>query len=100
MTRNHKTMTDKKIWPNFFIVGEPKGKLSGRMLSSVLVYKIGIKLIPQNLMWSLRDKLLLGNKEKPKLSEEDVKILQKFYKEDVEDLEKLLGRKLPWKWFS
>jgi len=80
--------------------GEPKGKISEMMLSSDFVYKIGTKLFPQNIGWYLKKKLFQKDKEKPELSKEDGMFLQKFYQEDIDNLEKMLCRKLPWKWFN
>ena len=80
--------------------GEPRGKISEIMLSNKLIWKIAVKLVPQNFRWGLRKKVFLKDKEKPKLPDKEGILLQKFYKEDVNNLEKLLCRKLPWKWFN
>ena len=80
--------------------GEPNGKISEIMLSNHLVWKIGVKLVPQSMRWSIKKKLFLKDNVKPKMADEDGILLQKFYQEDVNNLEKLLGRKFPWKWFS
>jgi len=79
---------------------EPRGKISEMVLSSNLVWKIGQKLVPQNMRRELRKRIFMKEGEKPKLPEEEGIILQKLYQEDVNNLEKLLGRKLPWKWFN
>jgi len=80
--------------------GEPRGKIADRMLANKLIWKIGVKIIPRTFRQGLRKKIFLKNKKKPKLPEEDGRVLQKFYKDDVNSLEKLLDRKLPWKWFN
>ena len=42
----------------------------------------------------------MKNEPKPKINLEERKILIDFYKEDVQKLEKLLGKKFPWKNFQ
>jgi len=79
---------------------EPRGKIAEMVLSNQVIWKIGAKLIPRNSRRGLKKKVFLKDKEKPELSEKDGRLLQKFYKEDVSNLEKLLGRKFPWKWFD
>ena len=48
----------------------------------------------------LKRKMFMKEGEKPKLPKEEGVLLQKFYQDDVINLEKILGRKLPWKWFD
>ena len=44
----------------------------------------------------LREKLLTKKQPKPKINQEDKKILAKFYYDDVQKLKQLLERELPW----
>ena len=42
----------------------------------------------------------MEKKSKPNMFEKDRKVLINFYKDDVKQLAKILGRKLPWKNFQ
>ena len=48
---------------------------------------------------ALREKLLIKKQTKPKINPEDKKLLGEFYYDDVQKLQQILGRKLPWENF-
>lgn len=75
-----------------------RGKPSQSILTSTNVKKIS-KYFPKSARRIFRDKILLKQQPKPKISEEDRITLKKFYKNDVDKLFTLLERKLLWKNF-
>ena len=80
------------------VYAAPRGRLSQHILASDRLVNLSRHIIPQSLRWWLRHKLLLKKAEKPKLQNKDREILEDFYMKDVQDLQKLLKRKLPWPW--
>jgi len=80
--------------------GVPRGTISQFLLKSFKVKRIAEKIIPTSSRRVIKEKFLLKNEQKPKMSEIDRDVLTKFYREDVKKLEKILGRKLPWKNFQ
>ena len=61
---------------------------------------VNIGLSVKNMIVNLKHRVVMREVKKPKLLKEEGILLQKFYQEDVNNLEKLLGRKLPWKRFN
>ncbi len=88
------------IEKTYNVYGAPRGKYTQIILSSDILFKFARRFIPQSLRWEVRQKVLLKKEEKPKLADEDRAILEDFYREDAENLQVLLKRKLPWPWIS
>ena len=74
----------------------PRGPISKRILKSDTLFQISKKIMSKSRRKSLIDKFLIGERIKPKIDSDDKKILINYYKSDVKNLEKILGRKLPW----
>lgn len=79
--------------------GEPRNSLSTFILKNIRSKKL-FRLFPFAFRKFIRDKVLLKKAEKPKMSDEDRRFLQDYFREDTLAIEKILGRKLPWKNFS
>jgi len=79
--------------------GVARGPISQFLLRDIRVRRIVEKIVPPSGRRVLREKLLLKNEEKPKMNQEDRKTLIQFYREDGIKLQKILGKKLPWKNF-
>lgn len=75
----------------------PSGYVRAVLLNSKFLKKIS-SFLPKSFRKSLKDNFLLTEKN-PEISKEDEKFLKNFYKEDVQKLEKILNRRLPWKNF-
>ena len=73
-----------------------RGPISKRIHSSRLISQVAHSIIPKSTRIFLRDNLILKKQPKPKMDEEDRKVLVKFYFNDVIELKSMLGRKLPW----
>jgi len=74
-----------------------RGKLSKAILRSRKIKKIARSFLPETQLLKLTDKLLYDkNVEKPKISEKDREFLVQFFSDDVNTLQKILGRKLNW----
>jgi hypothetical protein len=56
-------------------------------------------LVPATLRKAVRDRLLVKRGAKPAMEPEAREFLREFYSDDVRSLERLLGRKLPWRNF-
>ena len=80
--------------------GVPRGKLTERILADDRVARWSRRIIPQSIRWGVRAKLLLMKKEKPPLRDGERALLKDFYREDAQDLQKLLGREMPWPWIN
>jgi len=88
---------DFKIHNSF---SPPKNRLAKIILSSNLVKSIAIEVIPQSLRWKIRKNILTNQIEKPKMTDNEKDILKEIYRDDVKELQKLLGKKLPWSEFQ
>lgn len=76
---------------------KPRNIIFQKIIKNVIVKKIGKKTLPSNFR-DLVYAFLRGNdSKKNEITKEDEQILIDFFREDVSKLEKLLGRKLPWK---
>jgi len=76
-----------------------RGLIAQQILNSKKIQRIARALTPESTRQTLTNYILLSKKSKPKMSEKDRETLIKFYKDDVEKLKLILGRKLPWKNF-
>lgn len=87
-----------------FEIFNPYGRSRNKLITKTLTdhqgfRKILRKIIPSSTREKI-NKAMLVHDEKPKMDENDRKILIKFYTEDVLKVKKLLGKDLPWKNFK
>ena len=73
---------------------EPRGKFAKGVLQNKFLQKIGTNL-PRTLA-SQATKILDKDATKPKIRDSDLHLLKEIYSDDVQNLEKILNRKLPW----
>ena len=73
-----------------------RGPLAQQILVSKTVSKITKNIIPRSARAFIRDTFFLKKRPKPKMDQESKEILVKFYHDDVQKLQTILGRKLPW----
>jgi len=73
-----------------------RGPTSEKILTSKDVSKFAKLFLPSATRKFLRRKILTKKQTKPTIEDEDRKILQEYYKENVEKLKKILKRDLPW----
>jgi len=74
----------------------PRGAFSKNFLEKGSKSKFVKKIIPSSIRNFLQTKVLSKQLSKPKLKEEDRKLLKNLYAKDVEKLKNLLERTLPW----
>ena len=67
-----------------------------KIITNPIIKKLGYSLLSEEKRISWYKRLRSKNKTKLKLSEDNKKFLINFYKNDVDSLEKLLNKKLPW----
>ena len=77
----------------------PRGKLAEILIHNSTVNKISNKITNDSFK-SFSKKLLSKNQTKQKMSQEDKTKLKKYYIKDVEKLQTLLERDLPWPNFN
>ena len=77
----------------------PRGSISQMILGNTNIHKVSTSLFPNSTRDFLK-RFLVKKGKKPKIREEDREKLVKFFQDDVRELEKLLGRKLPWSNFK
>ena len=73
-----------------------RGPVIQYIFGNIITRKIAKKLISPSRREFLREKILFKKLPKPRMNQEDKETLIKFYRDDVEKLQTLLGRKLPW----
>ena len=77
----------------------PKNFLSKSLLNNKNFRKISTILIPTVMRQKVGDKYFLKQIKKPKMLENERNYLRELYNDEVNELEKFLGKKLPWKDF-
>jgi len=78
----------------------PRSKIILKTLRNPLISKVGKKIISTSTADKLVKKFLVKKQPKPIISDLEKKPLIDFYQDDVQRLQKLLNRKLPWKNFK
>ena len=78
----------------------PKNFLSKSLLNNKNFRKISTILIPTVMRQKLGDKYFLKQEKKPQMLENERNYLKELYNDEVNELEKFLGKKLPWKDFD
>jgi len=86
-----------EVYNKYGVVRNP---ISQKILQSRKIRRISEKLISPSKRRTLKEKLILKEEEKPKMEENEKKLLINYYRDDVQKLKNLLGRKLPWKNFQ
>lgn len=74
----------------------PKNKFFKLTLENKFIRKIATSLIPTLTREKIGDKFLLKETNKPKINSNDRNYLKNFYKDEINNLESLLERNLPW----
>ena len=85
-----------KAYNPFVGPSAPRGAFSKFLLEKGSKSKFVKKIIPSSKRNFLQTKVLSKQGSKPKLKEEDRKLLKSLYANDVEKLKNLLDRPLPW----
>jgi len=78
----------------------PKNFLLKILLDNKSFRKISTILIPTVMRQKLGDKYFLKQGKKPEMHENERNYLRELYHDEVNELEKFLGKKLPWKDFD
>jgi len=76
--------------------GEVKGPLARKIRTSKISQTLSSKLLSKTSRKFLKEKLIFTEKPKPEMDPKDREILREFYYDDVQKLQKILGRELPW----
>jgi len=95
-----KSEPPSKIIQTYNEFREPTGKISKLILKSSISKKIASELIPQSMRRRLKETITEKPKEKPIMTEMDRLALESFYYQDVNNLQQLLGKSLPWNWIT
>ena len=74
----------------------PKNFISKILLNNKIFRRLSIFLIPTVMRQKLGDKYFLKQVKKPEMLENERDYLRKLYNNEVMELERLLGKKLPW----
>jgi len=76
--------------------GVNRGFIAQQILTSTKIRKAAEKFFTPSNRRFLREKLIVKYQTKPKMDPKDREILREFYYDDVQKLQKILGRELPW----
>jgi len=74
----------------------PKNKISDFLLGSSTFRRVATKLVPTVQRQKLGDKFFLKQTKKPSMQNDERKQLKEIYKNEVKNLEELLGKNLSW----
>jgi len=76
--------------------GVARGSVARFIFRDSRIKTIAEKVFSPEQRRVLREKILIKKQPKPKINSEDKKLLGEFYYDDVQKLQKILERKLPW----
>jgi len=79
---------------------EPRGPVAQYILKSEVVRSISLKVMSPSTRKFLREKFIVKKLPKPKMTLQEREFLIEFLRDDVEKLQNILGRKLPWSNFQ
>ena len=82
------------------ILTQPRGKLSLSLLQNEKIRQLGRKLLSKDMAEIIVRKVLGKEISKPKMLKKDRIFLENLYRDDVKNLQKLLGRRLLWSWID
>jgi len=104
---------------NMYYDVKPKGIISQKIINNENLFQIARKIFPKSERRFLRKRFLVNKRgknvgtlnvfqkllfeiktKKPNMDAQDRKLLFNFYKDDVKNLETILGQKLPWSNFQ
>jgi len=77
-----------------------KGPIAYNLLKNETIKKMSKIILPQFSRKFIKEKILVGKTDKPKMEQKDRDFLIELYHDDVKKLETILGRKFPWKNFN
>jgi len=80
--------------------GESRNRIFHYIREKHQLKKKFAKFIPEWVRKKIRDDIIIKKQKKPHISKKDSLALEDFYRKDVENLQILLKRKLPWKWVN
>jgi len=78
----------------------PRNKFAKSIMNNKPIRDIALRFVPQSIRWQVREKILTKQTEKPKMTNKEKDILKEIYWNDVKELQKMLGIKLPWNEFQ
>ena len=80
--------------------GVNRGFIAQQILNSTKIRKAAEKFFTPSNRRFLREKLIVKYQPKPEMESKDREFLREFYYDDVQKLQKILGRELPWSNFK
>jgi len=86
---------DSNFIPSNQYIGMPS-EYTRKLISNKSINLVSKRILTRSTRKFLREKFLLKKQPKPEMELEDRKLLVEYYKNDVEQLQNLLGTKLPW----
>ena len=88
---------DDKVFNKYGVV---RGSVAQTILSNNNIRRMAEKFFTASNRRFLREKLIVKYQSKPEMESKDRAVLRKFYYDDVQKLQKILGRELPWSNFK
>jgi len=86
-----------EIYNPYVVLRSP---VSAMILKNRRIRRISERIFSPSQRKFFKDKLLVRKQKKPKMDEQDIEILKNFYSKDVEKLQVILNRRVPWSNFQ
>jgi len=88
---------ESKAFNKFTHTRIPRSEFANLLLTNFKSIKMARSVLPLSMRRMLGEKILTKKtSSKPKISKTDNETLKNYFQDDVNDLKKLLERKLPW----
>ena len=75
-----------------------RNKIAARLMQNKFITSVAKTLLPNQVSEIIVRKILGKSIIKPDILEKDKRFLEKMYQDDVLKLQKIISRKIPWKW--
>jgi len=88
---------ENKAFNKFTDTRTPRSEFASHLLTDIKFIKMARSILPLSARRMLGEKILTKKTStKPKFRKSDTETLKNYFQDDVDDLKKLLERKLPW----
>jgi len=80
--------------------GIARGPIAQALLRNKKLKRFAKRKVPSPIRRFVKQKVILKSQPKPKMDKDDIMFLVDFYRKDVEELKKNVGKKISWKNFT
>ena len=92
--------TPKEIKLTHNILTKPRNKIAAGLMQNIFIRNTAKILLPYQVSEIIVRKIFGKEITKPDMPKKDKEFLEKLYQDDIFKLQKIISRKIPWKWIK